>query len=108
MHSEDAEQPKPSGSAWPDEKGITDFQEADHNPSEWKTISPGNQNLRRNNVKRRTGQRAPNARPVPPARAKALGDTREEVGDAEMQLEHTPVQAKKLRILRLDVPQARV
>src|SRR5213082_190544 len=69
MHGEHTGEAEQTCSLWPDEKNIAGFENADKNPGEREEVSPEDQSIWRDHVKRRARQSAPHTRTVPPATA---------------------------------------
>jgi len=84
MHPKHAGEPDQTRPFRPDEEKIPDFQHTNENSGRWEKVSPEDQDIRRDDIKRWSGQGAPNAGAIPPAGAKNLGEPAKEIDEAKM------------------------
>ena len=98
VHCTNANQPNLSRLAVPDKKWISDFQQTNKDSDDWEEVLPSHEYFRIDDVERRIGERAPEAIAIPPAGSSAFCETSKEIGNAEMNLQHTAEETLKLRI----------
>jgi len=84
----------------PDKKWIACFQQEDGNSKDWKNVLKANKNISRNDVERRTRERAPEIRAIPPAHTECLGQTAKKIDQAKMELQDTTEKMQQMSVLR--------